>query len=321
MAGNFRKGAEAAAEASKGGGNFAKTHFFSLDDKQKAVLRFLTDSDEWIVVDQHQMVPTKGKPADFDGNWPEKMGAVCRKDPAFEYGECYICDFVVDGKRVKKPGARTWALACVREEVTEGGKIVGYRDQTRDVTRKKEDDTEETTTEKAIVIVNMGFKNFFSILQGFAGHYGTITDRDYVIQRSGTEKDTTYSIIPLDPLEIDGQRLSKHHPTWEQRYASDLVLEDVVSARASDEFYARFFDPRYSVTGEGADKKVVVTGSEPTAKPTNDVDEGKLAAIADRVKGYGPSGDAAPASEANGAGEAVAATATPAGGGGMKNFD
>lgn len=341
MAGNFRKGAEAAKEASKAG-NFAKTEFFSLDDNEKAVVRFLTDADEWIVVDQHQMILTKPKPDGFEGNWPEKMGAVCRKDPAFEYGECYICENIVDGKKVKRPAARSWALACLREEVQEEGRVVGYKDATRTVTRKKQggkDDETEEITEKSIVVVNLGYKNFFGILQGFAGFYGTVTDRDYVIQRSGSSTDTTYSIIPLDPIDVpvkkDGQpigesaRLGKFHPNWSERYATDLDLERIVSERASAEFYARFFDPRFVVVGEGDERKVVATGSSAAPPPSNDVDPDRMAAIANRVKSYGPAADAqvapaapaeapasaapvAPAAEANGGPPPAPAPAPPA---------
>jgi hypothetical protein len=291
MAGpNFRRGAEAAQAASKGGA-FARTEFFKLEDKGKVFVRFLTDADEWITVDQHQMVPTKPKPDDAE-KWPEKMGAVCRKDEAFEglYPDCYICDHIVDGKKVKRPSGRTWALACIREEVREDGKIVGYRDKIRTVNRPKKDGKEgetEEVKEKDIVVVNMAWKNFFSIMKGFAEFYGTVLDRDYLITRSGDDQGTTYSIIPMDPIVVDdeGTVLDLRNPQFQDRYATDLVLGDVVAERADDEFYARFFDPRYTATKEG---KVEPTGKGPEApKPENDVSEDQLAAMAERVKGYG----------------------------------
>lgn len=310
MSANFRKGAEAAAEASKGGGNFAKTHFFGLEDGKQAILRFITDAADWIVVDQHQMVPTKGKPDGYEGNWPEKMGSVCRKDEAFSFGECYICEFVVDGKKVKRPSARTWALACEREEVIEDGKIVGLRDKTREVT-KKVDDKDVTTVEKSIVVVNMGYKNFFGVLQGFAGHYGTVLDRDYIIQRKGAGTDTVYTIIPLDPIETDQGRFDLRNPEFAKRYETDLDLGEEVTSRASDEFYARFFDPRFSADDKSGEVKQ--TGAAPDApKVDNDMDAEKLAALASRVKGssYAPEGTA----------PAAAQPAAAASGGGMRDF-
>lgn len=276
--------------------------------------------DEWITVDQHQNISTKAKPDDYpkDRNWPEKMGAVCRKDPAFQGvegfdGSCYICDHIVNPPKVKKASGRVWALACIREEVREDGRLVGFRDKTREVakTDDKGQPTGETYTEKEIVVVNMGFKNFFSILQGFGGEYGTVLDRDFKIRRSGNDKDTTYSIIPMDPVPAsDGNQLDLRNPEHMKRYETTLDLIEVISGRASTEFYARFFDPRVTVTESGG---VQQTGASPEVqKPDNDADEDKLKAIADRVKGYGPEG---------GNGEATpAAEPAAASSGGMKDF-
>jgi hypothetical protein len=311
----FRKGVDEAAKASKG--NFARTEFFKLEDKGSALVRFITDADEWITVDQHQMIPTKDKPSDYEGNWPEKMGSVCRKDEAFDYGECYICDFLVDGKKIKRPSGRTWALACIREEVREDGKIAGYRDKTREVV-KKIGDKEETVTEKDIVVVNMAWKNFFSIMKGFAEYYGTVLDRDYHIKRTGDDQSTTYQIVPLDPLIMDdkGTKFDLRDPQFASRYETDLDLEKVIAERADDEFYARFFDPRVTATKEG---KVEKTGASPEApKPDNDMDQEKLAAMAERVKNFGQA-EGAPS---NGGSEAPAQPAPAgAGAGGVKNFD
>lgn len=318
---SFRKGAEAAQEATKGGA-FARTEFFKLEDGKTTVLRFLTDADEWIVVDQHQMVPTKPAPEGFSGNWPERMGSICRNDPAFRgvYDECYICDHIVDGKKVRKPSARSWALACLREEVVEDGKIVGLRDLTREVTLPEKDgQPEQTITEKAIVVVNMGYKNFFSVLQGFAGRYGTILDRDYWVKRSGAGTDTTYQIVPLDPIEIDGKRFDLREPEFMARYETSLDIEEVVTERADDKFYARFFDPRVTVSD---DDEVKATGDSPPP-PQSDIGPEKMAALAERVKGYGTK-----SSEDNGDDGGDDAKAVegkkeeaPVVAGGMRNFD
>lgn len=323
MSAGFRKGAEAAKDASKGG-SFARTQFFGLKDQESTILRFLTDADVWITVDQHQMIPTKAKPSDYpaDANWPERMGSVCRRDPAFSYGECYICDFLVgqvkSGKGVlKKPGGRTWALACLREEVKEDGKVVGLRDKTREVTiAEKDGQPERTITEKAIVVVNLGYKNFFSILEGFAGRYGTILDRDYWIKRSGDDKDTTYQVVPMDPIDTERGRFDLREPEFMQRYKSDLDLETTISERADDDFYARFFDPRFSSSKDG---KIEATGAVPDAPaaPSGEVDAERLAALSQRVKGYG--GGDAPASETPA--ESAKEPATAASGGGMKDYN
>lgn len=332
--GKFRKGAEASAEASKGGGQFAKTHYLSIEDGKSEILRFLTDKDDWIVVNQHQMVKTKPKPQGFEGNWPDRMGAVCRADEAFEgmFSDCFICEFLVDGKTLKKPGGRTWALACLREQVLGDGspdmggpelkgKVVGVRDQVREIAKvdKEGKPTGETTLEKAIVIVNQGYKNFFSALSGFAGHYGTVLDRDYLVKRSGDDTSTTYQIIPLDPIEVDdkGTKYDLRNPEFLAAYGDVADLGELVTERASDEFYARFFDTRYSVDKEG---KVVASGQAATPeKPSGDVTPDRMTALASRVTDYAqPKGgdETAPAGEepvAAGAGAAPKA-------GGMRNF-
>ncbi len=322
----FRKGAEASQEASKGG-NFARTQYWGLEDGKACILRFLTDHDEWIVVDQHQMIPTKPKPADFEGNnWPEKMGCVCRSDPAFAgiYSECYVCDFIVDGKKIKKPSARTYALACLREEVIEDGVVVGIKDSTREVViPAKDGQPEKKVVEKAIVVVNQGYKNFFSALKGFAGHYQTVLDRDYYIKREGNGTDTDYTIIPLDPIVIDekGTKLDLRVLEFMARYENDIDLGQIVGDKASDEYFARFFDPRFTANKEGV---VSQTGAAPEPKPQNDVDAEKLAALAGRIKGYDgqPTAPAAPTVPQDAADphppQPVAAGA-PAGGG-MRDF-
>lgn len=334
---NYRRGAEAAKEASKGGGNFARTEFFKLDDGEVAILRFLTDAEPepdgsggWINVLQHQMIPTKPKPEDYTGNWPERMGCVCRNDEAFigVYEDCYICDHIVDGNKVKKPGTRTWALACIREEVlgdgseelggpSELGKRVGLRDATREVTIPAKEAAdgqparkEEKITEKKIVVVNMGFKNFFGILQAFAAKNGTILDRDFWIRRSGAGLDTQYQIVSEEPIRMEnGEVFDLRESKFMDRYKTNLDLIDTITERSDNEFYARFFDPRYSADDKGSIKE---TGASPEAKPSTEIDADKMANLAARVRNY-PSADSE-----NEAGEKAPEPAVP--GGGMKDF-
>lgn len=327
---SFRKGADEAREASKGGGSFARSHFFALDGDPKskdntAILRFLTEfqgDEAWIVVQQHQNVPTRPKPSDYpkDARWPEKMSAVCRKDVAFDgmYSDCFICDNIVGTNNVRKASARVWALACLREEVVENGQVVGYRDATREiaVTNDKGEATGETRTEKAIVIVNMGFKNFFSILEGFGGHYKTVLDRDYFIKRVGTDTDTQYQIVPLDPIvDADGKVFDVRRPEIAERYGeagSYAALEAIVVERAADEFYARFFDTRVAQPAtQGGTKSEGGEAAEEAAKPGHDVvSEDRLARLASRVKDYGQPGQGEPS------GDTPAASV----GGGMRDF-
>lgn len=299
--GSFRKGADQAKSAQKSG--FSRVDYFQISDEDEAILRFITDAredsslahvDAWITVDQHQMVPTKLKPDGYEGKWPTSMSAVCRYDEAFAgiYEDCFVCDKLVDDDRVRKPGPRIWALAAHREKVIgdgtkelggpeNEGKLVGYTDQTRKVEVKVDGKT-KTVVQPNIVIVNMGWRNFFSPLDGFANQYGTVLDRDYWIRRSGGGTDTTYQIVALDP--IPGYDL--RDPEVMEKYASNLDLGQIVSDMASDKYYGRFFDTRVTVSDDDDDEETTSSVSaKEQQKPEGDASPDKLKALVDRVKG------------------------------------
>lgn len=298
----FKRGAEAAAEAAKAQqAGFNRAAFFGIKDGESIVVRFLTDGDAWVVVDMHGNVPTKAKPAGYTGNWPERMGAVCRytklDDGSTIADDCYICDNMTETRKKKNSeereqipfgkSARPWALACVREEVRNetGTEILGYRDQEREV--QKEDDKGNKTVEKVkdVVMINMGYKNFFSALEGFFAVYHTLLDRDYRITRKGAGTDTDYDIVPLDPSTMaDGRRFDLREPDLMERYTPfmpDLVAE--VEQRASNAFYGRFFDPNVVVTSEESGN-----GAQTTKPSTEVANQADLKSLRERVMGYSP---------------------------------
>lgn len=301
----FRRGTDEAKEASKGV-SFARTHYFSLDGNpsspnNRAIIRFLTDYTDLIVVNQHNNIPTKAQPKDYDGqNWPSRMSAVCRNDEAFAgmYDDCFICDHIVDGKKIKRPGARSWALAVLREEVLEDGVVVGLRDQIREVAEVDADGkaTGEVRLEKAIVVVNMGYKNFFAAVEGFGKHYKTLLDRDYQITRSGEDTDTTYAVVPLDriPVDDDGNFYDLRKPEFMDRYKPAQTLEEIVIERSSDDFYARFFDTRVeaparegATSGKATKTKAKGKKADAPARQEQEASSERLAALRDRVVDYG----------------------------------
>lgn len=290
---SFRKGAEAAKEAaSKSGGSaFARTHFFGIKDGERAVVRLLTDYNDWLVVSQHSMVPTRPAPADFTGNWPASNTAVCRKDVAFTgvYADCFVCDHVQIKGKPAKAVQRSWALAVLREEVTEGGRLVGYRDQVRKVAEMRDGKpTGVEIEEKAIVVINMAYNNFFNALEGYSSIYGTVLDRDYLIKRTGGGLDTQYQIVPLDPITLaDGRRFDLREPDLMARYQPLPDLEAIVTERSSDDYYARFFDVRLpQPTSQSAGTSNPAVAAAQAEVISHDVDADQLAALAQRVKGY-----------------------------------
>jgi hypothetical protein len=304
----------------------------------------------WITVQMHQGTPTKPRPSDYKGdNYPTAMPAVCRYDKAFagdpergiapDFSDCYIHDVLMpQNAQLKKPAPRQWAWAVEREPVigdgtpetggpSNQGKTVGYRDATRTVTRKKEgsDETEEFE-EKAIIIVNQAYRNFFGALTGFAGGYGygTALDRDYVVQRKGENKDTDYNLIPLDPINVaDPDDPTKQVPfdlrderILKARYGKthaefDKALQEIISARASDDYYGMWFIPGYKREGSATDDG----GSAPA---NNEPDEATMNALRDRIEGYqaGADGPLPPTEQPAAIQEPAAAVA-----GGMKSYD
>ena len=376
-------GSEAAREAFQSNQSlFNRIDFFGLDataegvqrGDNSAIIRLLSDDrplpdgslPPWITVDQHSMVATKPTPQGWPFNWPAKMGAVCRNDKVFKarYGDCCIDTMPpAPGRRNSKPSPRTWALAVLREQVigdgTEAlggeqyrGKVVGIRDKTKEI--QKTDDKGEPTGETEVVPVyvkiNQGWKNFFSLLSGHAGHYGTVLDRDYWITREGMGQDNTvYVITPLDPITF-----APNHPLFpgqvfdlrskEQRehfYPNLPDLRKMVAEQASDEYYNRYFAPENALYGNGskgegfeqaltkareeaangggsapASKGVSVPSGAPSAPSTESAPPSieRLNALREKIGGPGfpaPAQTAAPAATAAPA-EAPAPAAQPA---------
>jgi hypothetical protein len=320
MAGRGIKAAQQSAAS------FARTTFFSLKDGDSAVIRFLTDADPteledgslaggWITVLQHQNVQTKAAPAGFQGNWPGHMTAVCRNENLTDWGiespfaDCALC---MSGS---KQTQRTWALAVLREEVREGGRTSGFRDVTREVVVKE---GQPPVTEPAIVVINLGRRNFFGPISGWYGRNGTILDRDFAVTRTGDGLDTLYNPIGLDPIgTADGRTFDLRDPEFMSRYlpdvegptgyavASDKMLVPVLADRVSDAYYGKFFDTRVTWVeeskddGNGSSVRGAPAASAVAAPPSNDAPAGvDMAALKSRIVDYSGETPATPEAEA-----------------------
>jgi hypothetical protein len=276
---NFRRGGTAAEQAEKeasvsSSGRRGPDYFGLKDDGDSAVVRLLTDHDDWIWVNQHSFVPTKAGPKDAE-KWPKNMTSVCRYDKAFDghYADCYIDDAKLKNSfgKVASARPRVWALAVEREIVrgdgsealggpAKQGVVVGIRDKIDEVDELGTDGkpTGAKLQYPRIVVINQPMKGFFSHFKALHGLYGTVVDRDFSITRSGTGTDTEYKIVPIDPIAdpATGQNLIKPGtPIWEKYLQAvaerEISLEGIVADKASDEYYARFFDPTKSVDKDG----------------------------------------------------------------------
>lgn len=234
----LRKGREHLKKAAaKSGGDFQGSRFFYWEDGETKVLRFLTDAEDIITVYVHEMVPT------HDG---KQKGFICRQ----EFGEqCELCDGEVK-RREKGYGIAVW-----REEVREGGKIVGYQD----VTEEEEKDG-KTKTVPWVGIVAQGPKNFWSMLDAAYDKYGSIRERDFELMRKGKSTDTQYHMFPIDPIEI---------PNIDERYKNYLPdLEGMLGRMGSAEYYDKHLR---GITKDDDGKKD--NSSQPAQKGDDDLDD------------------------------------------------
>jgi hypothetical protein len=307
----LRKGGEAAAEASKQAafsrGN--RLHSLVLADKESILVRYVTDYSDWIYTAQHNVVPTKSAPLGDDGkpvpNWPKAMTAVCRYDEIFKesgyYSDCYICDAKIQSQYGKAIGnaVRIWALAIVREEVIGDGsealggpemkgKRVGTTDKMVEVkvVDKEGKETGETVWQREYVLVNFAYSNYFSGLAACYSEFNTCCDRDYKIKRVGDDKDTTYVHIALDATP----NLKPGTEKWQTKYLDDLKerdidLEAIVLDKATDEYYARFFDPTKTWSNKGGVSDSGVTPEAAASAEPTEEDKDRMQALRDRVQG------------------------------------
>jgi hypothetical protein len=312
---SFVRGAAAAKAAVKQAPSTDRPGYFKLADGETAFVRFLIDFDEWPTADRHNFIPTKPKPADWEGNWPESVSPVCRNSKMGDglplYGDCYVEASGMKKKNGKphRPQARTWAIGVLREEVlgdgteqmggpSKFGKRLGFRDKTKEVDELKKNaagDYEPSGKKikvKDIVIFTMGWQNFFNALEGAANIFGTVLDRDFAITRSGAELDTTYQITGLDATPghdlRDPETAAKYGitiaPDGTRQYPDNIDCQKLIAAQASDEFYARYVDPTKTIDGASA----------PPEKQSNDATAEKLAEMVSRIKGYPITEDESP---------------------------
>lgn len=290
---NFRLGADEAQKDYKEGSSAGgKVRFFGLDDGERLTVRMVSEYNAWISVSQHTGAPTKSKPADFEGTtWPSAMTAVCQNDKAFSdgqghyapgYGDCRLCKSEATnawGKPVSKTQARVWALASIREEVKDGDVRIGFTDKVVEISGAK---GEEKKHGRDIVVINMGWKNFFSSLNGFKFVYGSVCDRDYMITRSGEGRDTDYQFIPHDPLP--GYKPGADWPYDEECAKQELVLAEIVAERSSTEYYDKFFGDGTTSGKATGDASSVPTTSTSASVAEDAMDTEKLEAMKARVQ-------------------------------------
>lgn len=281
---NFAKGGNKAREAQKNAfPAFKRTNYLTLKDGESTILRLIDDADDWIFVNQHGFIPTKGAPkdakAESKAKWPASMNAVCRYTknegdyvfPELAETGCFICDHMTNAETGKKlyPSVKLWARAIQRDEIkgtdamvgtgpgtirqNQVGRVVGFRDHEVEVQEVDGEGkaTGKTFKEPKVIVLNQGMKNFFGALQAYADAYGTALDRDYKVTRRGNGLKTEYDIVAMDAI----QGYSLEDPEIRTPYLKIVDLEKVITEQASDDHYARFFDTTKEAPSRASESK------------------------------------------------------------------
>lgn len=281
-----------------------KMDFFGLPNSGDSVrLRFITDLDSLIPVLVHGFAPTKPGPVGAKG-WPTSMSGVCRNDRAFHgiHTECYICDTAPPSKfdptKIVKATPKVFALACLRDETGDA-----VTDKVRKVKIKDGEGEAKEANWRHIVLVTQAGKNFWDNLLPIAIKYGTLCDRDYEVVRQGAGTDTNYVFIPqdrdpvLNPANPVGDGQPKGGVNW-GNYAKamgkqGLDLRSIVTAQASDEYFAKWFDSRFEVNDKGV---VVPTGEVLPNSPEGKAQAATIQSKIDQLKALAkPKAQAIPA--------------------------
>lgn len=325
-------GAAVAKESNKGGDFQREVQFLALDasesgvseGRDRGIFRFVTDHERkpwmdgfgntkynfaWITTTMHY-ARTKQRPeyVKEGARWSEKMWAVCRKDKIFRakyHDQCILHD------QQQKASDRTWALAIEREQVIENGQIVGIRDKMREVLEFDADNKpivlsqegDKKTYKKkwvpAWTVMNLGWKNFFSPLNGQASYFQTVLGRDFFITRQGMgPNDTVYSFIPLDPIQMGGEwaqqagvpegtvydlgmvvgqaENGRPIPMMERLYPDMPDLRRIIAERTSDDFYGRFFIPGWLPKDYDPSKSNAGAPQASGWAPTGGVQQGQM---------------------------------------------
>lgn len=182
--------AKSAAPARAGG---YLNNFISWSDGEQKILRFL-DNDpisgqfyDWILTNdgktkQFLIDPAKG----------DLVGKYASPTPGLGWRR----DFISGNLEERKITKRGVGVAVLRDEVPAGSGKTEIVDHFYDL-----EIGGKAYKARYFGIIIQGWNNFWNQIDGFAMRYGSITDRDYLIERKGSGLDTRYHIIPMDPIE------------------------------------------------------------------------------------------------------------------------
>ena len=155
------------------------------------------------------------------------------------------------------------AFAIEREEYEEkvdGRTLISVRDKIVKRTWEDKEGKQHEAEGPQLGIVKQAVGNFWNGFSAVNARYRGIHDRDYLVERVGGDKKTSYSVIPLDP--IDGLR-SDEEVLDRYKDVMQLSIEDWIMARlANEEVCSKLLQNK----GKGSGKAKESKGSEPQTR-------------------------------------------------------
>lgn len=181
--------AKAQAEQSSAGW----LNYFGWKDGDRKIIRFLTD--EVITTEFYEYIMLN------DGKGKSDFPYAPAIDPSFEDWVVKYGGQSIINNQLTDPQKRelTVGLAVLRGE--EAVALDGRTVQRPCDTSEEIEIQDKKYQSRFYGIVKQSYRNFWGPIVGYYGRYGTICDRDYEITRSGSSTDTTYTIIPCDPVD------------------------------------------------------------------------------------------------------------------------
>lgn len=222
--GAIREALDAGKTRPTGGGDYSpRLSYISWKAGDTKILRFL-DNDP-IVAEMHDFISTN------DGRTRSFLIDPAKEDYVAKYaspepGLGWRVDWLTKDLVERKPRKIGIGVAVLRDEVPAGGGHTKVVDAMRDV-----EVNGKTYSGRTFGVIQQSLRNFWAQLQAFEGRYGTMCDRDYLIERKGDGFDTEYHFIPLDPIDelrdLESlQRFYGYGKPWPQRPEDNATEAD-----------------------------------------------------------------------------------------------
>ncbi len=277
MADAIEEGKRKAAAAQSGGyAGPPSLNYINWKPGDKKLLRFL--SDEPIIANFAQFIVDKdGKTKNFmippnDPNIMDRYRTV-PGNPAYPLGnQRNFKTQQVEDIKLRKMGV---GIAVLRDEVMIDGKRT-IQDYIYEQTVKDKDQVEQTFQSRYFGIVQQSVSNFWHTLAvSCFKRFGTICDRDYLIERTGDGLDTKYSIIPMSSMEPNDPDLATLQQVQQfYFYGYKWDMEDpmrFLKCPQTLEEWATYFSGKerfdHWLTPEGSGQTPQVSYSPPAATP------------------------------------------------------